>query len=325
MAIRRRHTIPATFLLLSVLLLLTFIHPTLAACECGYLATIRPDLSDPSTHTTALFTDILETDFSRLLPPANQDGDPSSSIVGTDLAKYTPDWAPQAFNLTAKRARGEYGEMFDVGNVRVVDPAAQGRGMAGDGRTLELVVRKGLVDGMVPVAEVDTRRLDVGYGTFRAVMKVPGVKGTCAAFFWYHNDTQEIDIEFLSKDFSPSRSHFPVNLVLQSRRSAEAGHDASGTENFVQTTLPFDPTADFHEYRIDYLPGMVVFYADGAPLATMTSASGVPTTAGHLILSHWSNGNPLWSGGPPREDAVLKVRSVKAYFNSSDPGCDAGE
>lgn len=36
-----------------------------------------------------------------------------------------------------------------------------------------------------------------------------------------------------------------------------------------------------------------------------------------MILQHWSNGNPLWSGGPPPRDAVLTVSYVRAYFNSS--------
>jgi hypothetical protein len=44
----------------------------------------------------------------------------------------------------------------------------------------------------------------------------------------------------------------------------------------------------------------------------------VPSVPGKLILSHWSNGNPLWSGGPPENDAKLLVSYVKAYFNSSD-------
>lgn len=44
----------------------------------------------------------------------------------------------------------------------------------------------------------------------------------------------------------------------------------------------------------------------------------VPTAPGHLTLSHWSTGNPNWSGGPPVTDAVLTVEYVKGYFNSSD-------
>ncbi|KAK8917668.1 hypothetical protein VCV18_010131 [Metarhizium anisopliae] len=44
----------------------------------------------------------------------------------------------------------------------------------------------------------------------------------------------------------------------------------------------------------------------------------VPSSGGHVILQHWSNGNQLWSGGPPASDAAIVVKSVKAYFNSSD-------
>jgi hypothetical protein len=66
-------------------------------------------------------------------------------------------------------------------------------GEGGDGRDkqqdggvvgLQLVVGSSLVQDMVPVAEIDTQRLDFFYGTFRASMKVTDVPGTCAAFFW---------------------------------------------------------------------------------------------------------------------------------------------
>lgn len=134
----------------------------------------------------------------------------------------------------------------------------------------------------------------------------------------YFNDTQEIDMEFLSRDFNTANASYPVNLVLQSRASEEAGSDASATSTYQVVNLPFDPRADFHEYRMDFVPGRVVFYADGAVLADMTSSSGVPVTAGHLALNHWSNGNADWSGGPPAQDAVMEVRYVKAYFNSSE-------
>jgi beta-glucanase (GH16 family) len=81
--------------------------------------------------------------------------------------------------------------------------------------------------------------------------------------------------------------------------------------------LGFDPTESFHEYRFDYIPGHVLFYADSNLLAQM-EGSDMPSSGGHLILQHWSNGNPLWSGGPPIKDATVTVSYVKAYFNSSD-------
>ncbi len=122
-------------------------------------------------------------------------------------------------------------------------------------------------------------------------------------------------MEFLSSQFNASSS--PVNLVLQSPQSQEAGFNAAGTPTFDLHQLPFRPDTGYHEYRFDWTKDKVSFYADGQWLMEMTQA--VPTDAGHITMSHWSNGDPSWSGGPPEKDAVLTVSYVKAYFNSSEP------
>ncbi len=135
--------------------------------------------------------------------------------------------------------------------------------------------------------------------------------------FQYFNDSMEIDIEILSSQFNFQNQTFPVNLVLQSEQSARQGFSSPGS-NYIVANLPFDPTNGIHEYRIDFVPGNVIYYADGQILGTMNT-SAVPTQPGHLILTQWSNGNPLWSYGPPAENATMIVSYLKAYFNSSDP------
>ena len=122
-------------------------------------------------------------------------------------------------------------------------------------------------------------------------------------------------MEFLSAEFNDTSQ--PVNLVLQSPESAKAGFNAANTATFQIHQLNFTPTEGFHEYRFDWSPNAVEFYADGVLLDTMTSA--VPTAPGHITLSHWSNGDPNWSAGPPSDDAILTVEYLKGYFNSSDP------
>lgn len=124
-------------------------------------------------------------------------------------------------------------------------------------------------------------------------------------------------MEFLSVEYDKDNGTFPVNLVIQSRDSAERGYDASKTPTYQTVNLNFDPTVAFHEYRFDYLPGKVCFYADSELLAEMEGPA-IPDSPGHIILQHWSNGNAKWSGGPPEEDATMIVSYVKAYFNSSD-------
>ncbi|TLD29301.1 hypothetical protein PspLS_03947 [Pyricularia sp. CBS 133598] len=269
-----------------------------ADCECGYATPVARENAE------TLFTDLLETDFTHL----------------THLPDNT-DWLGQTWNKSSKSARGDFGEKFSRDNI-VPNPARSSRiikvdtGANGQPAGLDLVVRSKVVDDMVPSAELDSARSDLLWGSFRAGLKLTGDPGTCAAFFWYYNDTQEIDMEFLSQEFDASKNIFPVNLVLQSRAAAEAGYNAQATGNFKKINLPFDPTREFHEYRMDFLPRRVIFYADGQPLAEMTG-DAVPDHPGHLILQHWSNGNTLWSGGPPPRDAVLTVAYVRAYFNSS--------
>ncbi|OAQ67366.1 Concanavalin A-like lectin/glucanase [Purpureocillium lilacinum] len=256
-----------------------------ALCECGYSAK-GPDSNDAPW----LFTDALESDFTNI----------------ADIATYK-EWTRQKFDVTPEAGRGKYAKSFAVENV-------VSRPKAGGG--LDLAVGSALKDDAVPAAEIDSANHDMHWGSYRAGMKLTAVNGTCGAFFWYFNDTQEIDMEFLSREFDPVNKVYPVNLVIQSPASKLAGYDASKTGLFKTVNLTFDPTADFHEYRFDYLPGRVIFYADSKRIAEMQGPE-MPSDAGHLVLQHWSNGNPLWSGGPPMQDAIVTVSYVKAYFNST--------
>ena len=121
-------------------------------------------------------------------------------------------------------------------------------------------------------------------------------------------------MEFLSKDFNDTSD--PVNLVLQSPESLRAGFNAAGTGSFDIAQLGFKPEEGFHEYRFDWTPDSVMFYADGKLLNTMTKS--IPTSPGHITLSHWSNGDPAWSAGPPEVDAIMTVEYLTGYFNSSE-------
>jgi len=132
------------------------------------------------------------------------------------------------------------------------------------------------------------------------------------------NDTQEIDTEYLSKNQSI------VHQIIQTPEAAEKGFDASGTPDSKQWNSVYSLPRDYHEYRFDWLPDRVEFFLDG--MLTFIMTEGIPNSPGHLLLSHWSNGNMGWSMGPPEEDAVLTISYVKAYFNTTSsngatPGC----
>ncbi|KAF7955800.1 hypothetical protein EAE96_004723 [Botrytis aclada] len=281
-------------------IVLSFAGHATADCECGYSSFIG-DSVEPY-----IFTDLIESDFLHI-----------PNIT------FDTDWRRQQFNMSADAGRGPYGMNYSIEQV-TSNPILDENTWSGDGEFgvdpgVQLTVGGGdPANGFVQTAEMDSAREDLLWGTYRAAMKLTLTPGTCAAFFWYFNDSQEIDMEFLSSQFNVENNTFPVNLVLQSVQSVQAGYNAAGTGNYIVANLPFNPTTGYHEYRIDFIPGNVIFYADGQILAKMNSTA-VPTSPGHMIITQWSNGNPLWSSGPPPHDAVISVSYVKAYFNSSDP------
>ena len=139
-----------------------------AACECGYTSTVA---TGPTARDWVLFTDLIETDFSR-----------------EDDVMLNTDWRPQKYDVDKEMARGEYGQQFALRNVDP-NPAENpeensGPGVNGGDSGLILTVESQIVDGMVPGGQIVSSRQDVLHGTFRAGMKLTGISGTCAAFFW---------------------------------------------------------------------------------------------------------------------------------------------
>lgn len=121
-------------------------------------------------------------------------------------------------------------------------------------------------------------------------------------------------MELLSSSFNDTSK--PIYLVMQTPTAAEDGYNAAGTSTFHIQQLPFAPSDDFHEYRFDWTKDGVIFYADGNPIISMTWT--YPKEPGHLAINHWSNGNAMWSKGPPKDAAVTTIEWVKAYYNSTN-------
>lgn len=132
----------------------------------------------------------------------------------------------------------------------------------------------------------------------------------------YRNNTNEIDLEYLSAQTTPLNTTGPINLVLQSPLSASLGYNAAPTSGFILYNLAFNPSSGYHEYRFDWSPTRIDFFFDGVHAYTFTT--NIPSAPGRLMLNHWSNGDAGWSQGPPTTDAVLTISYVKAYFNSSN-------
>ncbi|KAL8744672.1 MAG: hypothetical protein Q9190_003094 [Brigantiaea leucoxantha] len=253
----------------------------LADCECGYV------IKSPGSDEPQVYTDAFETNF----------------LQQNDIASDA-DWIVQKYPRDSTPFRQLNQAQNVVSNPISGDSA--GRAKSGD-PGLQLFV-KPPVNGAVPISELVTSRTDMLYGSYRAALKYTAVPGTCGGFFFYYDDNNEIDVELLSSRRT-SDSTNPVFLVIHSPSPPPS----------QSPQVPFHPDDGFHEYRFDWTPDSVSFFADGALIGTMNS--GLPTHPGRIIFNHWSNGDNGWTRGPPTENAVMSIAYVKAYFNSSS---DAG-
>lgn len=57
--------------------------------------------------------------------------------------------------------------------------------------------------------------------------------------------------------------------------------------------------------------------------------TNIPDSPGRVLVNHWTDGNPLFSGGPPNQNSDLSVSHLNLFFNSSEstapPSCQKSQ
>ncbi|KAF6763223.1 concanavalin A-like lectin/glucanase domain-containing protein [Ephemerocybe angulata] len=165
--------------------------------------------------------------------------------------------------------------------------------------------------GNVIGAEFSTNE-EFTYVSVRTVQKSSSVPGVCEGNFFYKDQVAEIDFEILTSTiFQSSLACVPPGIWATTHPFKE------GVESYSETfPFPFDPRADFHEYRVDWTPGIVRYYLDKNYVGQITQ--NVPTVSGSWIWNAWSNGDPCWSAGPPTQDSTTLIRSIEIYKDYTD-------
>ena len=144
-----------------------------------------------------------------------------------------------------------------------------------------------VADGMLAL-KFPANRLDGGelrsaslyrFGAFRARIKVADAPSSLTAFFLYKapDYQSELDIEIFNDS---------------SRRVMFTTYSGGAQTNTITQLLPFDATAAFHEYAIEYDSQSVRFLVDGALLRSWSK--GVPRSAMYLYVNAWF---PSWLAG----------------------------
>ena len=120
------------------------------------------------------------------------------------------------------------------------------------------------------------------YGTYTVRLKCPQAPGSISTFFLYQgipgDGNDEIDIEIYND--GTRRIMFTTWV--------------NGTQtNTATCILVFDPSREYHEYRIDFYQSEVSYYVDAQLLIRWTS--GLPTNSMRLMSNAWW---PTWLSGP---------------------------
>ena len=129
-----------------------------------------------------------------------------------------------------------------------------------------------------------------GYGSYRARIKTADAPSSITGFFLYRSPDlyAEIDIEL----YNDGTGNVDFVTYANGKRT-----------HYVGRQLTFDPSADFHTYRIDYEPNVVRFYVDGALQKSWTG--GVPDASMKLLVNTWF---PSWLEGlPPLTNRFTRV------------------
>ncbi|MCC5894727.1 MAG: glycoside hydrolase family 16 protein [Alkalibacterium sp.] len=154
---------------------------------------------------------------------------------------------------------------------------------------LTIRIPSGTLDG----GEIQTLEL-VHYGSYEISMKLPDAPSSITGFFLYRAPDfhHEIDIEVFNQ---------PDSEVLFTTYS-----DGT-TQNEDRQPLDYDPTADFHQYRIDYFPGRTSFYIDDQLMQEWEK--GLTDEPMHLMVNTWF---PSWLEGiAPESDQLLEIKWIR--------------
>ncbi|GAA5841681.1 hypothetical protein JCM11251_007053, partial [Rhodosporidiobolus azoricus] len=123
------------------------------------------------------------------------------------------------------------------------------------------------------IATVET----ITYGTVTTKAKATAVKGVCHGFFFYNDLGHEIDIELLSSFYTEGKGDsVQPGVHFTNHPFSEGGEPVHDTAEYG-----FDPTADFHDYTIEWKEGETVFSLDGKVVKSFTE--NVPSDGLNMI------------------------------------------
>lgn len=248
-------------------------------CDCGFI-----DYYDPNQST---FASYYRTDFTSNSVTNDNISDSfrlSSSVVSKSTSPYSRSFSPEQVSVSSEG--------------------------------LALTVSPNTSDGSVPSAAIYTNEEYFGFGSYHLVAQVSNLTGSVAAFYVYKNDTSEVDMEYVSKPANSSHVQFLQDSV---KPQIYQSNGAASNLTYEKQWPKLKGSASFsdkpHHWAFSWLPESVTFGLNNNYSVQLTT--NVPQADGFLVLSHWSDGNPYYSQGPPSANSTFLVDQFWAVHNST--------
>ncbi|KAJ4298021.1 hypothetical protein N0V90_005920 [Kalmusia sp. IMI 367209] len=183
-----------------------------------------------------------------------------------------------------------YMRQMDPRNVEVVDGLLKLKVPGGQKYDAQSTV------GLSSAQIMSTKKFSVG--SLEMTVKMSAEDGTCQCGFLYGSDNNEVDIEYLTRT--------NVNwAVVQG-----LGKDQPIQQ--VDLNVTTAQTDDFHTYKLVRTESKAYFLIDSQLVNTFDK--NIPTEPVQVMLAHWTDANPGWTGGPPAKDAVMSVEKIVVEY-----------
>jgi endo-1,3-1,4-beta-glycanase ExoK len=123
---------------------------------------------------------------------------------------------------------------------------------------------------------------------------------------WPADDWNELDVECLGK--APEGIQYNAQVYTGPPTKPPVSTSVAPTPDVFSDALPFDPSADFHVYTVDWNPAGATFSVDDEVRHTWTKNIRLMDLPQNVLLTIWASSSVGWAGAVAAETAEAQAQ-----------------
>jgi len=174
-------------------------------------------------------------------------------------------------------------------------------------------------DTVKPFRGVEMRSLStITYGKVESRIRFARGSGVVSSLVLIYtpypaDDWNELDIEYLGR--YSDRAQFNAQVYTGPPTQPPVQQSVTPTQYPQIAGLPFDPSADFHVYAIEWTPSAARFLADGQAIYTWSAEIARLKLPQNILLTIWASSAASWAGAiqPDTAPTTAEYDWVRVY------------